>query len=186
MRTSRQRGGPAPTRSFLSFSPGPPRPSRRTRRSQRARRCSRWRSPPAAVERSPGAGSPVEVGPPGSHRGRIGGTNNKVEPVRARTDSLQLYLLCWLFRFSLSLLLKLLKLKLALIQTHHPLRCPTPEEWIRWCAARLLRGPSQSQPQHTRFVSVSRQYPDSQLTGSNLKSAPLRVTTRIGSLADNG
>ena len=54
-------------------------------RSQRARRCSRWRSPPAAGERSPGAGSPVEGGPPGSHRGQVGGTNNKAELIQART-----------------------------------------------------------------------------------------------------
>ena len=93
VRTSGQRGGRAPTLSFVPFSPGPLRPSRRTRRSQRARRCSRWRSPPAAGERSPGAGSPVEGGPPGSHRGRVGGTNNKAELIRARTESNQNFLL---------------------------------------------------------------------------------------------
>ena len=99
VRTSGQRGGRAPTLSFVPFSPGPLRPSRRTRRSQRARRCSRWRSPPAAGERSPGAGSPVEGGPPGSHKGRVGGTNNKAELNRARTESRRLFLLRWRFRF---------------------------------------------------------------------------------------
>ena len=84
--TSGQLGVQAPTRSFVPFY------SRRMRRSQRARRCSRWRSPPApaAGERSPGAGSPVEGDPPASHRGRVGLTNNKAEPVQSRTDSQQL------------------------------------------------------------------------------------------------
>ena len=99
VRTSGQRGGRAPTLSFVPFSPGPLRPSRRTRRSQRARRCSRWRSPPAAGERSPGAGSPVEGGPPGSHKGRVGGTNNKAELNRARTESRRPFLLRCRFRF---------------------------------------------------------------------------------------
>ena len=61
------------------------------------------------------------------------------------------------------------------VQTHYPLRGPTLAEWIRWCAARLLRGSS---------VSVSRQYADTRLTGRNLKSVPLRVTARVSFPAD--
>ena len=125
VRTSGQRGGRAPTLSFVPFSPGPLRPSRRTRRSQRARRCSRWRSPPAAGERSPGAGSPVEGGPPGSHRGRVGGTNNKAELIRARTESNQIsFLLSWRFLLSYFFLI----LVLVLFRTGYPLRGPTPGE----------------------------------------------------------
>ena len=43
--------------------------------------------------------------PPGSHRGRVGGTNTKAERFRARTGSQHHSLLCWRFQFS-SLLFK--------------------------------------------------------------------------------
>ena len=51
-----------------------------------------------------------------------------------------------------------LKLVLAPFQTHYPLRGPTPAEWVRWCAARSLRGPSAAaHPDHQCKPSVLHQ-----------------------------
>ena len=83
--------------------------------------------PPAAGERSRGAGSPVEGGPPGSHRGQVGQTTRRSDFERG-LDRSNFLLLCWRFRFGLFLF----KLILVLFRTPYPLRDPTPGECTGW------------------------------------------------------
>ena len=92
-------------------------------------------------------------------------TNNKAELIKARTGSQRHFLLCWGFSSAYP---SFLKLVLALIQTHHPLRRPTSAEWVLWG---VLPGCFEGRlPPHTRIVSVSRQYPNSRHKGRNLMS----------------